>query len=627
MAVAAASPARVRRAAPVTFSQRQGERVKEFRRLLRYARPYRGRLIAALVAMLAYGAASSLLAYLVKPIFDEALVRQVRVGEVTLAIIVTYLVKGLGAYFSTYLMTDVGQLVVRDVRNALFGHTLGQSASFFARRTSGQLMSRVTSDVTQIQQAVSETIGDLLRESLALIGYLFVLFYLDARLAIVCLTSAPVIVYPLVRLGQRVRKTTRRSQEHLETISHLAAEAFNGHRIVKAFGTEAREAERFAQATHRLYRTNMHVTSALSALPPIMEFLGGVAMAAALWYGSQQIVQGRMTPGEFTAFMAALFLAYGPAKKLSRVNANVQQAIAAAGRIFEMLDTHTEVRDRPGAGALAPLAQRVEFRRVSFNYDDRDRRHILREVSFEVPVGQMVAIVGLSGAGKTTLVNLIPRFYDITGGAILVDGVDIRDVSVASLRAQIGMVTQETVLFDDTIANNIAYGSPSATPAAIEAAAVHAHAHEFIHSMPDGYRTRIGERGQRLSGGQRQRLAIARALLKNPPILILDEATSSLDAESEQLVQDALLRLMENRTSFVIAHRLSTVRRADAIVVLERGVVREIGRHDELLARPNGVYARLYALQMFEGGQNGHSNGDEAAALHTSAAAPSRAAG
>ncbi len=576
--------------------------MNEFRRLLGYTRPYRGRLAAALVAMVAYGAATGYIAKLIKDIVDDVLVRQSRVLEVTAVLVAVYLVKGVGAYLSAYWMTDVGQLVVRDVRNALFAHILGQSAGFFARRTTGQLLSRVTSDVTQIQQAVSETIGDLLRETIALIGYLSLLFWTDARLAVVCLTSAPIIVYPLVRLGQKVRRSTKRSQEHLETLSHVATEAFSGHRIVKAFGTEAQEASRFARASDALYRTNMKVTSALSSLPPVMEFLGGIAMAAALWYGSHEIAQGRLTTGAFASFIAALFLSYGPAKKLSRVNANLQQAIAAAGRIFEMLDTHSEVIERPGAVPMAPLSSGVAFRHVSFHYEDRDRRRILRDVSFEVPVGQMVAIVGLSGAGKTTLVNLIPRFYDVTGGAILVDGVDIRDVTIASLRAQIGMVTQDTVLFDDTVAANIAYGSPGASKERIEAAARAAHAHEFVATLPEGYETRIGERGQRLSGGQRQRLAIARALLKDPPILVLDEATSSLDAESEHLVQDALLRLMENRTSFVIAHRLSTVRRADAIIVLERGVVREVGRHDELLARPNGIYARLYSLQMFENG-------------------------
>jgi subfamily B ATP-binding cassette protein MsbA len=592
--------------------------VNEFRRLLGYTRPYRGRLAAALAAMVAYGAATAYLAKLIKDIVDDVLVRQARVEEVTAILVAVYLVKGVGAYLSSYWMTDVGQLVVRDVRNALFGHILGQSAGFFARRTTGQLLSRVTSDVNQIQQAVSETIGDLLRESLALVGYLTLLFLTDARLALVCLTSAPIIVYPLVRLGQKVRRTTKRSQEHLETLSHVASEAFSGHRIVKAFGTEAQEASRFARASNALYRTNMKVTSALSSLPPVMEFLGGIAMAAALWYGQHEIAQNRLTTGDFASFIAALFLSYGPAKKLSRVNANLQQAIAAAGRIFEMLDTHSEVVERPGAVAMAPLSRGVAFRHVSFHYEDRDRRRILRDVSFEVPVGRMVAVVGLSGAGKTTLVNLIPRFYDVTGGAILVDGVDIRDVTIASLRAQIGMVTQDTVLFDDTVAANIAYGSPGASKERIEAAARAAHAHEFVTTLPDGYETRIGERGQRLSGGQRQRLAIARALLKDPPILVLDEATSSLDAESEHLVQDALLRLMENRTSFVIAHRLSTVRRADAIIVLERGAVREVGRHDELLARPNGVYARLYALQMFENGAApGAAPGAEPAAAAT----------
>lgn len=584
-----------------------------FLRLLRYASPYRARLVAAVGAMLAYGAASAALAYLIKPIFDNVLPRREMLGTVALAIVVIYLVKGAGSFISTYLMTDVGQRVVRDVRDRLFGHILGQSAGFFARRTSGQLLSRVTNDVNQVQQAVSETIGDLLREGLSLIGYAGLLFYYDARLALVVMTSAPVIVYPLVRLGQRVRRTTRRSQEELEHISHITTEAFGGHRIVKAFGTEQVEARRFAAASERLYRTNMKVTSALSALPPMMELLGGLGIAGALWYGSRQISADRLTTGEFTSFIAAMFLMYGPAKKLSRVNAGLQQAIAAAQRIFEMLDTHTEVHDRPGAVTLAPLRHGLAFRDVSFHYDDGDRRRILRHVSFEVPVGQVVAIVGLSGAGKTTLVNLIPRFYDVTGGAILIDGVDIRDVTLTSLRAQIGMVTQETVLFDDTIAANIAYGRPTATPAMIEAAARAAHAHEFVSALPQGYETRIGERGQRLSGGQRQRLAIARALLKDPPILILDEATSSLDAESEGLVQDALATLMHNRTSFVIAHRLSTVRRADAIVVLERGEIREVGRHDELLARPDGVYSKLYALQMLDERRKARAAEDEEA--------------
>jgi subfamily B ATP-binding cassette protein MsbA len=571
--------------------------VTAFLRLLRYARPYRGRLAAALAAMLLYAGASWLLALQIKPIFDEVLPSREHLGLVTALVLGAYLLKGLGSYASVYLMTDVGQRVVLDVRSRLFRHILGQSAGFFARRTSGQLMSRVTNDVGQVQQAVSETIGDLIRESLALVGYAFLLFWYDARLAIVCLTGTPLVLYPLVRLGQRVRRTTRRSQEALEDLSHITAEAFTGHRIVKAFGAEGHEADRFDRAAWRVYRTNLKIASTVSSLPPIMEFVGGLAVVAALWYGSREIARGQLTTGDFAGFLFAAFMMYTPIKKLSRVNATLNQAIAASERIFEMLEIHSEVLDRPGAHPLAPLAREVEFRNVGFQYEDGDGRQILKGVSFTVKAGQAVALVGSSGAGKTTLVNLVPRFFDATAGAILIDGVDIRDVTLRSLRAQVGMVTQDTVLFDDTIAHNIAYGSPHASDAEVEAAARAAHAHEFIDHLPLGYETRIGERGQRLSGGQRQRLAIARALLKNPPILILDEATSALDAESERLVQDALARLMQNRTSFVIAHRLSTARRADFIIVLDRGRIVETGRHDDLVSRPGGAYAKLHTLQ------------------------------
>lgn len=574
-------------------------------RLLRYSRAYRGRFAAAVAAMLAYGAASAALAYLIKPIFDDVLGRQEALAWVAWAIVVAYLVKGLGSYISSYLMADVGQRVVLDVRTDLFRSTIHQSTAFFKARSTGQLLSRLANDVGQVQQVVSDTLADLMRESLAVVGFAGVLFYLDSRLALVCLTGAPVILYPLVRLGKRLRATTRLSQEHQEVMSHVATEAFTSHRIVKAFGAEERETRRFSAAARALYRANLKVTAAVSMMPPVMELLGGAAAATALWYGSREIAAGRMTQGDFTAFVAALFLMYGPLKKLSRVNASIQQAMVASQRIFELMDVRTEVPEIPGAPPLQSVSRTIEFRDVTFEYEDAPGRDALRGVSFAVPAGQSVAIVGRSGAGKTSLVNLIPRFYDVKRGAVLIDGVDIRHVALSSLRGQISMVTQEVVLFDDTVANNIAYGHPRATRQEIESAASAARAHGFIAAMPRGYDTVIGERGQRLSGGQRQRLAIARAILSDAPILILDEATSSLDAESELMVQDALANLLRGRTSFVIAHRLSTVQRADLIVVLERGRVVEMGRHDELLARADGTYAALHAMQFADAPRRG----------------------
>jgi len=577
-------------------------------RLLGYSRRYTGRFAVAFAAMLLYAAATAGVASLIKPIIDEglrptgaggALPDPARLTFWSGAVLVAYVAKGIGAYFSAYLMTDIGQRVVRDLRDQLFKHILNQSAAFFSRWSTGPLMSRITNDVNLVQQAVSETVGDLMREGLALFGYAALLFWWDWRLALVCVTGAPIVVYPLVRLGQRVRRSTRRSQEAIERLSHIAAEAFTGHRIVKAFGAEEHESQRFKRASELLYRINLKITSTVAVLPLLLELLGGVAVVGLIWYGSGVISSGRTTQGSFLGFIFAAFMMYTPIKKLSRVNTNLQQAMAAAERIFTMLDTHTEVEERPDARPLTPTRASVEFQKVAFAYDDGHAKYVLRDVSFCVEGGQLVAVVGLSGAGKTTLLNLIPRFYDVTGGAVLIDGVDVRDATLKSLREQIGMVTQETVLFDDTIAVNIAYASPGASQADIEAAARVAHAHEFILAQPKGYETRIGERGQKLSGGQRQRIAIARALLKNAPILILDEATSALDAESEQLVQDALIALMRHRTAFVIAHRLSTVRRADKIVVIEKGRIVEIGQHDELLARPDGVYAKLYARQTF----------------------------
>ncbi len=575
-------------------------------RLARYARPHRVRFAGAVAAMALYAAASGALVWLLKPIVDDVLIAddvlrdRVRFGVIAFAILGFTVAKGIGGYCSAYLMTDVGQRVVRDLRDGLFRHIIDQSAAFFSCHTTGGLMSRMSNDIMRIQQVVSETAGDLLRESITVVVLAGLLVWIDPRLALVSICCAPLVVYPLLRLGHRVRRTTRRSQEALEELSHITAEAFTGHRIVKAFSAEGFEGGRFGRASQAVYRITMKVASTLSALPALMELIGAVGVVFVLWYGSTRISSGAMSTGDFMTFVSALLMMYGPIKKLSRVNANVQQAHAASERVFEVMDTDSEVRDRPEARPLAPIRSGITFRDVSFDYEDGENGDVLRGISFDVPAGRMAAIVGLSGAGKTTLVNLVPRFYDVTGGAILIDGVDIRDIKLGSLRESIGIVTQETILFDDTIANNIAYAAPGADRAAIEAAAQAAHAQEFIEHLPDRYDTTIGERGQRLSGGQRQRLAIARALLRNAPILILDEATSSLDAESELLVQDALVRLLEDRTSFVIAHRLSTVRRADAIVVVDGGRVVEIGQHEALLADPESHYARLYAKQLFD---------------------------
>ena len=595
-------------------------------RLVRHGRPYRRQLQLAILAMAVYGAANGGLVYLFRPVLNDVFAAagppaQGQINLLVAAILGCTVLKGIGAYFSVYLMADIGLSVVRDLRNELFGHVVGQSASFFARRNVGMLTSRLMNDIGQIQFIITESLGDALRASITVVVLAGLLFHLNARLALVCIICAPLVVYPLVRLGQRVRRNTRQVQSEIAHLQHISVEAFSGHRIVTAFAAARFEARRFRQAAERLYRVALKVTSTLAMLPPLMEWLGALAVVGALLYGVTEVARGDVEAGDFIAFVGALLMMYGPVKKLSRVNAQFHQGMACAERVFEVLDTRSEIRDRPSAPPLARPRRDIVFDGVSFTYPDGRGKTVLRDVSFRVAAGQVVAIVGLSGAGKTTLVNLLPRLYDVTAGAVRIDGVDVREVTLASLRASIGIVTQDTVLFDDTVARNIAYATETDDAAGaagtdvtarIEAAARAAHAHEFIEALPDGYETLIGDRGQRLSGGQRQRLAIARALFRNAPILILDEATSSLDTESESLVQEALARLLLNRTSFVIAHRLSTVRRADMIVVLDEGEVREIGRHEELLAMPDGLYARLYSLQLFDASRRGATAGADA---------------
>ena len=551
--------------------------------------------------MVGFGATSGGLAYLIKPVFDDVLIQNENLVQVAVLIIVLYLAKGLFSYFSTYLMSWVGQRTVMDLRNVLYQHVIRQSVSFFKSQPTGTLISHITNDVEKIQQAVSGAMGDLLMQSFALLGYGALVFYYDWQLAIFCFVIAPLAVYPLVTLGRKLRRRTDTGLERWRDITNILHETISGSRIVKAFRMEAFETKRFVSATDSLFRTNMRITRVISMMPPIMELVGGLGMAAAIWYGSGRIAASTMTTGEFSSFIAALFMMYMPVKKLSRVNATLQQALSAASRIFAVLDVEQSIQEVEDAVELPPLSRSIEFRNLDFVYDD-GKGATLRDVNLVIEAGQVVALVGTSGAGKSTLASLVPRFYDPTGGGIFFDGVDIREATLSSLRGQIGLVTQETILFNDTVRNNIGYGLSSVSEDALVAAAEAACALEFIRELPNGFDTVIGERGQRLSGGQRQRIAIARAILKNPPILVLDEATSSLDAESEALFQRALENLMENRTTLVIAHRLSTIRKADLIVVMEGGEVRETGTQEELLVRSGGVYRRLYELQFSVGG-------------------------
>ncbi len=567
------------------------------RRLFTYTRPYRGRLFLSWLATAGYAASGALLVSQMKPIFDKALFAGEDVGRLSVTILALYAIKGVSSYFSTTLVADAGQHAVTDLRNGLYQHVLGQSFAFLGRSSTGTLMSHITTDVERIQAAVSELAGDLLKEGLTILGLLVVLFYMDWRLALISLVGMPLALYPLFRLGQRLRASNETSLRRWRDISEILQETISGFRVVKAFRMEKFEIGRFRRASARLLNVNMRITRTTAFLPPLMEFVGGLAMVGALLYGSFAIQQkGYLTTGAFVAFLTALFAMYTPIKRLSRVNATLQAALAAGSRVFEVLDRHDEVPEAEKAVVLPRMKGEIEYRSVGFRYAD-GHGSILRNVSFVARPGEVVAIVGTSGAGKTTLVNLLPRFYDVTEGAVLIDGIDVRQATLGSLRRQVGLVTQETVLFNDTVFANIAYGLDDIDRAAVESAARAAFAHDFILDLRRRYDTVIGERGSRLSGGQKQRIAIARAILKNPPILILDEATSALDAESERLVQSALANLMEGRTTLVIAHRLATVRDADRIVVLEGGEVREVGCHEELLRRRGGIYSRLHDLQ------------------------------
>jgi subfamily B ATP-binding cassette protein MsbA len=604
--------------------------MRQLTRLLAFLRPYLPHFIGSILLMAVVGAMETFRIILMGPIIDKVLNPKAPgrslmlfnlpgtkhvvflqdfvpqhfhnpLTVVAVALVGTALIKGVCDYTGTYLVNHAGFGLITDLRNRLYDTILQRSISFFSRYSTGTLVSTVVNDVEKVQVTLTIALAEFLQQLFTLVFLVGAVIVLGHKLAWVLLIFVPFVIFSAGKIGRRVRTTTRKGQDKLADIQNILHESIAGNRIVKAFGMESWESSRFRAAARKLFRANLKSVAVQSVSSPLMDIIGALAIALLLWVGRNQINSGAMTPGVFIAFIIAVFRLYDPVRKMAFFNNSFQQALGASQEIFRFMDEVDEVKERPGAIALAAFRERVRFENVTFSYTGANgsEPEILHNVNLETRAGEVVAIVGSSGAGKTTLVNLIPRFFDVTAGAIKIDGHDIRDVTLASLRAQIGVVTQETILFNDTVRNNIAYGQPHVTEEAVIEAAKTALAHDFILRLPEGYDTMIGERGLRLSGGERQRIAIARALLKNAPILILDEATSALDTESEALVQGALQNLISGRTVFVIAHRLTTVRHADRIVVLEGGKITDSGTHEDLLTRL-GTYRKLYELQFMD---------------------------
>lgn len=513
---------------------------------------------------------------------------------VPLTLVAIFFVKGIFAYFGKYWMDSVGLSTITDLRDDLYARMIHHGQDFFARYPTGTLISRLISDIERIKTSVSEKLTELAKESFALVALVVSALWQDWRLSLLSFVAIPLVVYPLARFSKRLRRAARRSQEQMAHLADQMKETITGVRVVQMFEMEDTEKGRFRKFNREVLKANLKATRVMALTTPLMELIGGIAVAGILYYGHFLIIEGRTTMGSFGAFLATLYAMYVPVKKLSQANNIVQQAVTAAERSVELLNRNVAIQESPDAAEMPPFRDSIRFENVDFAYEDG--RKVLNQFDLAIPKGEILAIVGSSGAGKTTLVNLLPRLFDVIGGSLTIDGHDVRTVTLSSLRRQMAMVTQETVLFDDTVRANIAYGNPDADQNAIEDVAKQALAHDFILGLPQGYDTRIGEAGFALSGGQRQRLAIARALMKNPPILILDEATSALDSESEYLVQQALFNLVKGRTTLIIAHRLATILNAQRIIVLDGGRVAESGTHKELLER-GGIYTQLCAME------------------------------